>query len=629
MGKIAKLDDRACDLIWATQRIPDVHAALKEDSEASNIVIGIGDDGLSFTVQDNGHGIQSQDLFHLVGQTPATSKLELKYTVYGSRGDALLCLATLATLTIESRHNTSWNCYRKVIEKRRVTFNGRISSKQCVPGTLVAVHDLFGSVPVRQVAYQAAPRSKLLGFLQNLLPRLAIVHATTSFELIDLKCHARVLSLARPSCPLERFSILCGSVAITLPEQSVAWGNDRVSIAGHVALGDFGPSAPTWGGQIALLKRIGLGFTVVGINGRYIPTFERDCQERLVAHLATVPLIGTPISILEVTCLPDDCVFIDNQRVEFRDPSVVVTAFDAFLQSVFPSIPAAAAAPAVVRTKRARLDDEFSDAIWARSVDLIPPMRVTPAPFATASPLPSQVPTRRRSKYFSPTESRPTPVSPAPRPRRLQPHLAASLSVFVQNAHASRTLSVQLTKASLAGVAVLGQVDRKFILFATRTPTVLVCALDQHAADERVRLEELEDAYLGRPFPRAPLEPPEQLQLSPAEFAVASAHAATLRYWGFALDAAGVLATAPVVAQRQATSGDCVEFLTALVVAERDPPPVVTRLLHSRACRSAIMFGDALSKRECEELLVRLARCRLPFQCAHGRPSLAPLLQIS
>jgi len=39
------------------------------------------------------------------------------------------------------------------------------------------------------------------------------------------------------------------------------------------------------------------------------------------------------------------------------------------------------------------------------------------------------------------------------------------------------------------------------------------------------------------------------------------------------------------------------------------------------------MFNDVLSREECEGLVRRLATCAFPFQCAHGRPSIAPLLK--
>ncbi|KAJ5570454.1 uncharacterized protein N7459_009884 [Penicillium hispanicum] len=55
-------------------------------------------------------------------------------------------------------------------------------------------------------------------------------------------------------------------------------------------------------------------------------------------------------------------------------------------------------------------------------------------------------------------------------------------------------------------------------------------------------------------------------------------------------------------------------------------PQGIFDLLNSRACRGAIMFNDPLSADECKALVARLARCAFPFQCAHGRPSMIPIL---
>lgn len=40
------------------------------------------------------------------------------------------------------------------------------------------------------------------------------------------------------------------------------------------------------------------------------------------------------------------------------------------------------------------------------------------------------------------------------------------------------------------------------------------------------------------------------------------------------------------------------------------------------------MFNDPLSIADCERLIQRLSRCAFPFQCAHGRPSMAPVLDL-
>lgn len=57
-------------------------------------------------------------------------------------------------------------------------------------------------------------------------------------------------------------------------------------------------------------------------------------------------------------------------------------------------------------------------------------------------------------------------------------------------------------------------------------------------------------------------------------------------------------------------------------------PPAVFRILCSKACRGAVMFGDPLTYRECVALICNLRNTKYPFQCAHGRPSVVPLLAL-
>ena len=56
------------------------------------------------------------------------------------------------------------------------------------------------------------------------------------------------------------------------------------------------------------------------------------------------------------------------------------------------------------------------------------------------------------------------------------------------------------------------------------------------------------------------------------------------------------------------------------------PPPGILRVLNSVACRGAVMFGDSLELERCQEIVKDLSLCTHPFQCAHGRPSMVPLV---
>ncbi|PSS03341.1 hypothetical protein BD289DRAFT_191539 [Coniella lustricola] len=57
-------------------------------------------------------------------------------------------------------------------------------------------------------------------------------------------------------------------------------------------------------------------------------------------------------------------------------------------------------------------------------------------------------------------------------------------------------------------------------------------------------------------------------------------------------------------------------------------PQGIVELIHSRSCRSAIMFNDPLTLADCSDLFTRLLRCAFPFQCAHGRPSMVPIVNL-
>lgn len=58
-------------------------------------------------------------------------------------------------------------------------------------------------------------------------------------------------------------------------------------------------------------------------------------------------------------------------------------------------------------------------------------------------------------------------------------------------------------------------------------------------------------------------------------------------------------------------------------------PSRLLNLVNSRACRSAIMFNDELTTSQCQSLLEQLSKCTLPFQCAHGRPSMVVLSDLA
>ncbi|KAJ1022765.1 hypothetical protein NDA18_005099 [Ustilago nuda] len=247
---------------------------------------------------------------------------------------------------------------------------------------------------------------------------------------------------------------------------------------------------------------------------------------------------------------------------------------------------------------------------------------------------------------------------------------------------AATELELAISRSDLQDAQVLDQVDGKFIL-CTTSPSpisenwepVLFC-IDQHAADERCRLERLLDDYVkGCKEGTAAHALPATLTLAITvkQYELITSNAGNkqgLAKLGWVIEKALMVHAELGHAQvdlrgvpyvlRERTLTDkgrvkdqgllhsvfvaCLDELATLpspsakamvdkwrsdwLTASRTIPTALMNIIKSTACRSAIMFNDALSQEASERLARRLAECRFPFQCAHGRPSLVPLCEI-
>ncbi|KAI4125384.1 MAG: hypothetical protein LQ338_004277 [Usnochroma carphineum] len=288
-------------------------------------------------------------------------------------------------------------------------------------------------------------------------------------------------------------------------------------------------------------------------------------------------------------------------------------------------------------------------------------------------------------------------------------HRCSHLEVEKAFAAPSSALSSRLSKTGLGNAKVISQVDKKFILIlaapfaqtateqtSAKDDQQILVLIDQHAADERIRVESLLADLCTLPSPDSLrltsslghesavettlLPKPLSFQIKAQEHHMFTAHAQHFASWGILYDLisapAGptsletqpcqitVKALPPVVAERcRLEPRLLIELLRkevwkreengigtaashappsnnerAEVVHDNNAMDWLTRIstcpqgildmVNSRSCRSSIMFNDELSVEECEILVKRLARCKFPFQCAHGRPSMVPLVAV-
>ncbi|KAJ8124708.1 hypothetical protein O1611_g8932 [Lasiodiplodia mahajangana] len=263
---------------------------------------------------------------------------------------------------------------------------------------------------------------------------------------------------------------------------------------------------------------------------------------------------------------------------------------------------------------------------------------------------------------------------------------------FSDSSEVGPSIQGRVSKMALRNADIVAQVDRKFIFAKVQVDSYqaasLLVIIDQHAADERCRVESLMADYFERTSnvgvsdttssqvastPATSRACTESLE-RPLKFDVSSRDATQLErtakyfaHWGIHYHIVSTSETRnahhrqvevtelpPSIAERcRLEPRLLVELLrketwkaeaytpvndTDTRDGETTTPHWISKfhgcpegildMINSRACRSSIMFNDLLSRDECVALLKRLADCAFPFQCAHGRPSMVPLVDL-
>lgn len=207
-----------------------------------------------------------------------------------------------------------------------------------------------------------------------------------------------------------------------------------------------------------------------------------------------------------------------------------------------------------------------------------------------------------------------------------------------------------MNKDCLMKANVLQQIDRKYIAVVAQGNLAII---DQHAADERIRLEQLRKEVLeGVEKPKVTvLEYEEELMLPLGGLQLLQNYREQIEYWGWrykilsrneasvksrkahqlhSSSCKAILTAVPCILGVDLTAEDLSEYIRQLTQTDGSSaaPPAVLRILNFKACRGAIMFGDLLLPSECALLVEELKRTSLCFQCAHGRPTTVPLVNL-
>ena len=564
------------------------------DAGARRIRVRLWDGGrVRIVVEDDGGGIAFEEL-PLALTSHATSKiggiedLEAIHTL-GYRGEALASLAAVAKVEIRSRPADAEGGGAIRAYEGRVLDHVRVN---CVPGTRVQVDEIFVNLPARRK------------FLKSAAGELRRVAATLREYAI---CRPEVgFALDHDGRPV--FSTDGGGERRRAIEQ--LWGAEPEiltarSKAGHVEV------------ECWWQPRQGRSEVTSFVNGRSVT----DPLIKGAVNAAARELTGGWALFFSVDpSLIDVNIHPAKAEIRFRHPGEVFDAVKAVAEQL------GAPAPVTIRGGRTFSTDAKPSGSGGWDFKNFKDLK-NPDGFSANS-----ASSARRASEPSVSAS-----FHAPRPDRLfgrvempgfdtEPSVGLSIEPSEEPPHAENLVSLRNLDPTFSPdqMEYLGQLGSGYLGFDTQDGLAI---MDPHAAHERVAFERIQAAAKEGERSQdllAPVPLPPTLQLEAEE------KRELLESVGFALESVegGLRLTAMPSLANADLSPEA--LLRGSLAALRDgggaeATELLWRTWATMACKAAVKATTKLAPEEALALWRDLHRCRQPFFCPHGRPTILKL----
>jgi len=571
---IQVLDEATIAKIAAGEVIERPASVVKElvenalDAGARSVVVEIVAGGREcIRVRDDGAGMGAADL-PLAIERHATSKLRRFEDLVSLRTFGFRGEALASIAAVSDLEIVTRPVDATYGHRLRSTFGRRtaVEAVAAAPGTVVTVRDLFANVPARRSFLRQ--ESTETAYIQRVVSACALAHPEVRFELV---VDGRTALATDGSGSLENALVGVFGAEVAAQMVPIAPPDELPTQAEPLPLQVRGyVGLPT----LTRSNRQGMLFFV---NRRWIESRPLGVAVEQAYH--SLIMVGRyPVAVIHLE-LPPDRVDVNvhptKREVRFSDERAVFSALQA----------------AVRRTLA----------------------RHTPAqsvPSISFNPL-SPPALQRRFVLADPSRA-PRSVTEAEAAARPEPREAPL------GGESERALPV---------LRVLGQLHSTYIIAEGPDGLYLI---DQHAAHERVLLEQLMVQYERASVDAQVLLEPLVVDLTPAQLAVLDDYREELRQLGFQLEPFGgsaiVIRAVPAVMHRRSPNTTLLAILDELASGGRGTSRLEA-LAISTACHAAIRAGQELTLAEMRELVRQLEECTAPRACGHGRPTMLHLSQ--
>jgi len=587
MRSIHPLPDTLVSQIAAGEVVERPASVVKEivenalDAGARAIDVALEQGGIQrIRVADDGAGIVSDDLAWALARH-ATSKIaslaDLESVVsLGFRGEALASIASVARLTLTSRHRDAHHAFRIGGSGGEHTAPEPAAHAQ---GTTVEVADLYFNTPARRKFLKSEATE--FAHCEAVVERAALSRPDVAFS---LRHNGRVVR-HWPQATLERRleAILGAEFARSM--RAVDAGGTSLRLTGFAGAPSF--------------SRAGRDLQFVYVNGRFV-------RDKLLAHAAREAYRDLmhgdrhPAYALHLQLDPravDVNVHPAKIEVRFRDGrgvhQFVYHALAKALAASAGAAPAPQFSPSFNTSAGAPFGASVSPIAAPRMAGMFDAAGSGGSPYYAGAQAALGV-AQPRAAYASLFDTAPRP---APLPA-------------TDDAH-----PLGFALAQLHGVYILAQNTAGLVL------------VDMHAAHERIVYEKMKLALDSDDVPVQKLLVPAVFSAERLEVAAAEEHRDALAAMGFDLaplsptslavrSVPSVLAGGDLVELARGVLRDMMEYGAAHVAEEQR-----NELLSTMACHGAVRANRALSVPEMNALLREMEDTERSGQCNHGRPT--------
>lgn len=610
MGIINRLSTEIANKIAAGEVVERPSSVIKElvenaiDAGADVITVEMEGGGTSFLrVSDNGCGMSADDaeqcfLRHATSKIKTARDLDAIYTL-GFRGEALSSIGAVSeTELITKRREDSVGT--------RISFKGGKQVKKeeagTADGTTIVVKDLFFNTPARMKFLKKDATEA--GYVADLMTKFILAHPEISFKFTrDSK--EIYYSPGDSSLKSALYCVYGREYAKAVID--VDYELDGIRVSGVVGKSE--------------ISRANRGYQSFYVNKRYIksPAITRALEEAFKNQI----MIGKfPMAVLNVEVNPSETdinVHPTKLEVKFSDDSAVYRAVYHGVRNALYSIeqiPEITRQPepsrpqsAIVQTDTAKGWEEARMPVqrggfahyehkFSYSAEKEPPAReVYVQEKVSFTP-------KGNDRYF---ES-----------KRQTTSGIGDLSVMEVR---EESISVRGIDSLPRNFRIIGQLFCTYILVEQDDKLLMI---DQHAAHERIKYEELKAELAQRAITPQKLIAPVPAELSPTEKVLAEDNRQKLSELGFEFaDKKGetYITTVPAPMDEESMIAVFVELITAFGDGKQEIiDKAKERLTYTIACKAAVKANKKLSEVEMYALVNKVFDMENINTCPHGRP---------